>query len=118
MSNISYIFFSHQVSMKYYHFNTDKYGAHKAADEYLDKFNGNFDKFMEILSGASNKKVPVTKKSIEISSINDNNIFVYLQEYHDIFKKIKEVIKEDSLVTVIDDMINDLNQFKYLLQLN
>ena len=118
MNNIPYVFFTHQVSLKFYHFNTDKYAAHKATDEYLEKFNSNFDKFMEVLSGALKKKVPVTEKNLELSNVTDDNIFKYLDTFLGIFIKIKNTIQDSALINIIDDMINDLNQYVYLLRLN
>ena len=50
MSQIN-IFFEHQLTIKMFHFQTKKYGAHKAADKYLVKYQANLDRYMEVYQG-------------------------------------------------------------------
>jgi len=42
------VFFEYQIQIKMFHFQTKSYAGHKSSDEYLQKVNDKFDKFMEV----------------------------------------------------------------------
>src|SRR3972149_5897421 len=62
--------FEHQIKMKLYHFQTKKYGAHKASDEYIEKFRSNFDRLIEIGQGIFGT-LQTQKISFDFESIKD-----------------------------------------------
>lgn len=113
-------FFEHLTMIKMLHFQSEKYGAHKALDTYYGTFNLNMDKFMEVLQGERGRiEVNGTMFSTETELANDSDIAGKL----DVFKQ--QVLvgmfegnnygTNSALVTIRDDMSADLDQLKYLL---
>jgi hypothetical protein len=119
MEVIVKIFFEHQIIIKMFHFQTLSYGAHKASDEYLEKFLVNHDKFMEVIQGI-NGKLSMDTIKMDIN-ININNLHNHLSEFINIlrnidkFKTVKKCIIDVGLLAIRDEMLVDVNQFMYLL---
>lgn len=109
------IFFRHQIVIKMFHFQTKYYGAHKASDTYLDKFNSNFDQFMEVAQGRYGR-ITARNINLNVSTASDENI---ISELDDLINLLSEMernfanIKE--LLAIRDTMMADAQQFKYLL---
>ena len=102
------------------HFQSERYGVHKALDTYYDTFNLNMDKFMEVLQGERGRiEVNGTTFSTEIELANDSNIAVKLDAFkRDVLIGMFEGNNygtNSALVTIRDDMSADLDQLKYLL---
>jgi len=111
MSVIS-TFFQHQLTIKMYHFQTKRYGAHKAADAYLLKYAANLDLFMEVWQGEVGT-VKDTDLVINVKTYNDATIAQHLNTmvtYLNSFTKLSNELK-----AIRDTMLTDLQQFKYLL---
>ena len=108
-------FFKHQIVMKMYHFQTKKYGAHKASDSYLDTFLGKFDSFMEIAQGAYGT-LDLQQTEMNIIMVNDETIFTHLDEYIETLKSLDSRIKHTALINLRDEMLGDTDQLKYLLK--
>ena len=110
------IFFKHQIQIKMFHFQTKKYGAHKASDKYLEKFLDNFDRLMEVCQGI-NDKLSLTELEIEKMVLyNEQNINEKVNNFVTILYEIKEKYsKHSDLNNILDDMIADAHQFNYLL---
>lgn len=116
--NIVRFFFGHQIQMKMYHFQTTYYGAHKATDEYLKKYSANFDRFMEVAQGKYGKLI-ANNIRVEIKTLNSNgsdaeeelNNFI-----HNLEKIYKYYMKEKALTVIMDEMLADVEQLKYLLK--
>ncbi len=109
------VFFKHQLKIKMYHFQTEKYGAHKACDSYLETFEINLDKFMEVGQGIVGK---FTTKSISLKfdTLNDNTINGELNGFIKKLKALDGILgKHMELLNLRDDMIGNAEQFKYLL---
>ncbi len=108
-------FFRHQLKIKMYHFQTEKYGAHKACDSYLETFEINLDKFMEVGQGIVGK---FTTKSINLKfdTLDDNTVNNELNNFIKTLKALNEILdKHTELLNLRDDMIGNTEQFKYLL---
>ena len=109
-------FFRHQLTIKLYHFQTECYGAHKASDNYLDKFTGNLDRFMEVGQGIVGK-IDISEIDLKIKSHQDSNIQDCLDRFITVLNNLGKMIPENSdLLTIRDEMLADANQFKYLLK--
>ena len=113
-------FFEHLIMIKMLHFQSERYGVHKALDTYYDTFNLNMDKFMEVLQGERGRiEVNGTTFSTEIELANDSNIAVKLDAFkRDVLIGMFEGNNygtNSALVTIRDDMSADLDQLKYLL---
>ena len=107
---------NHQVVVKLFHFQTNTYGSHKASDSYLEKYANNMDRFLEVLQGVYGK---ITLKKYMISGISHSNeninnhlngIIIYLE------KKINDILGEHTeIINIRDELLSELEQFKYLL---
>ena len=108
-------FFRHQLKIKMYHFQTGKYGAHKASDSYLETFESNLDKFMEIGQGITGK---FTTKSMNLKfdTLTDDTISAELDKFVSTLRALDEIMASSTeLLNLRDEMIGNAEQFKYLL---
>ena len=110
-----------------YHWKTFRYATHKATDELHEKLSSNVDTFVETMLGkGSNKghdsRVNLTQvKSIHLKDFNDvkdfkreiNDFAQYLIGLNNtiLFKQPGS----SDLITIRDEMLQDVNQFLYLL---
>lgn len=111
MSLIS-VLFEHQLAVKMFHFQTTKYGAHKAADAYLITYEANLDRFMEVYQGEYGT---ITDTRIDISFITktDDTIDLHLQSMIDYLASMQNI--SVGLQNIRDEMISNIKQFMYLL---
>ena len=114
MSLVS-VLFHHQLAIKMFHFQTKKYGAHKAADSYLIKFEANLDRFMEIYQG-ENGRIQDSQISINFVVLTDSTIDNHLVTMATYLNSMDNL--SSGLTNVRDDMLSDIQQFQYLLTFN
>ncbi len=118
MGDILSLFYKHQLKINTYHFQTEYYGHHVASDEYLKKFRNNLDRFMEVAQGkTSYGKISITSVDISFDTISSKNIGYDLEDF---ITKIRSdiypaIIEHADLTNIMDEIIADVNQFKYLL---
>jgi hypothetical protein len=106
-----------QNTMKLYHWNTENYPRHKASDEFLENFNSNVDKFVEVYIGRYNIKPKVS--NIEIGQdINDTNIEDLLIKCRNKLEDFKYCITDTGLLNIRDEMLALINQTLYLFKLH
>ena len=98
------------------HFQTTYYGTHKALDDYLTKFDINFDRFMEVAQHTN--KVGSSNIRLDIKLRTDSDIDSYLSSFlSDIIEnKINEYTTDNGLLAIRDEMVADINQLRYLLR--
>ena len=108
-------FFKHQLQLKMFHFQTKGYGSHKASDEYLSKFEGNLDKFMEVAQGAFGR-LNMKEMDLKFTIVDDNTIFTELDKFIKILRGYDEFLnKNTELLNIRDEIVSDAEQLKYLL---
>lgn len=112
MTSVISVFFQHQLTVKMFHFQTKKYGAHKASDEYLKTYSKNFDRFMEVWQGEAGKILDDHIK-LEFNVVTDATIDSHLKSMINYMNKFVGLSNE--LATIRDEMLADLQQFRYLL---
>lgn len=118
---ITVIFFEMLLMIKLYHWKTYSYATHKATDDLYSKFNGNIDKFMEVLLGKTGVRIDLmSKKSIALIDLNSPeslkkkiDSFKYYLVNLDNNKAMKTMSNAD-LFTIRDEILADMNQFLYL----
>lgn len=109
------IFFEHQIKIKMFHFQTKTYGGHLASDKYLEKYIENFDKLFEVIQGVMGK-FNFKKIVIDCEIPNDDYIINELEKFSKIFREFdKYFIKYTEIQNIRDEMLGDIDQFKYLL---
>ena len=119
---ITVIFFEMLLMIKLYHWKTYSYATHKATDDLYSKFNGNIDKFMEVLLGKTGVRIDLmSKKNIALIDLNSSESlkkkiesFKYYLVNLDNNKAMKTMSNAD-LFTIRDEILADMNQFLYLL---
>ena len=119
---ITVIFFEMLLMIKLYHWKTYSYATHKATDDLYSKFNGNIDKFIEVLLGKTGVRINLTnKKNISLIDLTSSES---LKKKIDSFKyylvgldnnKAMRTMSNADLFTIRDEILADMNQFLYLL---
>ena len=107
---------NHQVILKLFHFQTNAYGAHKASDEYLEKYAILMDKFLEVAQGIYGR-VTVKKYTLSGSSHTDTNIGTHLNGFVILLtNRIDDILNNHTdLLNIRDEIISNIEQLKYLL---
>ena len=110
------MFFQHQIIIKMAHFATNSYAMHKATDGYLEKFEPNFDRFMEVLQGAIGKPTqPFTLDQIPIHK-TPNDLSDHLRSFRkEIYKLSCKIKHMPDLNAIRDEIMADVEQLIYLL---
>lgn len=110
-------FYEHIIQIKLLHFQTDRFGSHKALDAYLIKFDTNFDRFMEVAQ--ADHKVKNKKMNLNITMMTDNDVSNVLSKFNkEILQNMMEELYSDypDLLAIRDEMLADSDQLKYLLK--
>lgn len=105
--------FQHQLTVKMFHFQTLKYSAHKESDNYLVKYEKNLDRFMEVLQG--NGRIQDKSINLHFALTNDTTIINHLDTMILYLNGLK---LDEELNGIKEEMIGDIQQFKYLLSFN
>lgn len=106
--------FIHKMRIKMFHFQSNTFGHHKSSDDYYSKFCNNFDKFFEIAQGKYGR---FNIKSLKIPpfDVQTNNIVVHINNFIVLLRSLDHFIDCKELLTLRDEMVNDVLQLKYLL---
>jgi hypothetical protein len=104
--------------IKLFHWSVMKYSQHKALDKLYSSLSDNIDKFIEIYIGKFNKQ-PLSIFNINISISSDtSDINNYLELEIEKIKKIRiSLNKATELQNIIDEILGNIHQCKYLLNL-
>lgn len=106
-------FFEHYIVLKMYHFQTKRYGAHKASDGYLTKLLVSMDQFMEVAQGVVGQ-VRTKQISVNVSMVTDENVTKELDTFVDIVNDAR-FKGHPELHAIADTLVTDAQQLKYLL---
>jgi len=113
------------LMVKLFHWKTTSYAAHKASDDLYSKLNEHIDRFIEILLGKTGTRTNLlNKKSISLIDLSNKE---QLEKKIIMFKSylvsltnnpfIRSMSNTD-LLNIRDEILEDLNQFLYLLTFN
>jgi len=105
-------------NLKLYHFQTQRYGAHKAADQLYTQLVGLIDQFFEVYQGKY-KKIPSLQGSISITTHNDKDFVTYTKKcivlLEHATRKCCKVRQNSELCNILDEIRAAMAQFIYLL---
>lgn len=118
INKIVKLFFSVQLHVKLYHWNTTSYARHKATDQFLEKFSDNIDKFVEVFIGRFIIKPNIEGIKIEQTFLTDSGIVNLLNSAKEALEGLDNIIKASDLINIRDEIIADINQTLYLLRLD
>ena len=111
------VFFTLQLNMKIYHWNTTSFARHKASDQFGGNLLALVDKFVEIFIGRYKVKPFVSDVTIDSKYINDDgseNLLLRSKKY---LEGMDNYIKDTDLLTIRDELLAEINQTLYLYQL-
>jgi len=116
-------FLSKSNSIKLFHFTTSSYSAHKASDQFYTDFNNLLDKFWEVYQGRYGKLTidnKINPVELPIKIWNSNNIKSELDEFINYLynSKLIKGLNDSELLNIRDELVETINQFKYLLTFN
>jgi hypothetical protein len=101
--------------VKLFHWKTTNYATHKATDDLYSKLNDNIDKYVEVmLGGQIGTRLNFSSlKCIPVSEITTNSQIKKLVDNMKVY--LEKMVTRPDLLNIRDDIINDMNQFLYLL---
>ena len=105
-------------TVKLYHWNTYSYAKHKATDELYLTMNGHIDKFVEIMMGKDDCRIPDFEKQVSMSNITDFR--KKIEQYKEFLVHLSGVLdkeRDTDLLNVRDEILGDVNQFMYLMSM-
>ena len=105
-------------TVKLYHWNTYSYAKHKATDELYSLLNEHVDKFVEIMMGKDEKRIPEFSK--KITNNPKINFKARIREYREFLIGLNKTLdkeRDTDLLNVRDEILGDINQFLYLMTL-
>jgi hypothetical protein len=117
-------FFEMLLLIKLFHWKTYSYSTHKATDQLYESLNKNMDRFMEVLLGKSQIRMNFKdQKSIPLMDVESQeklsekiHLFInYLVNLSS--NKIMLLMNDTGLFNIRDEILEDMNQFLYLLSL-
>jgi DNA-binding ferritin-like protein len=118
-SHLVNVFFEMLNMVKLYHWKTHSYAQHKATDELYSKLNENIDRFVEVLLGKDASRIKLLEKRIDLVDTSDVQDFKSrIFEYRDFLNHMQYDLdpKRDSdLLAIRDDILENINQFLYLM---
>jgi DNA-binding ferritin-like protein len=104
-------------TVKLYHWGTYSYAKHKATDDLYKLLNEHIDKFVEIMMGKDEQRIPEFSKKINNPIINFK---ARIHEYREFLINLNKTLDKDrdtDLLNVRDEILGDINQFLYLMTL-
>ena len=117
-------FFEMLLLIKLFHWKTYSYSTHKATDQLYESLNEHMDKFMEVLLGKSQirmnfkdqKTIPLMDMESQEKLSEKIHLFInYLVNLSS--NKAMVLMNDTGLFNIRDEILEDMNQFLYLLSL-
>lgn len=118
-------FFEMILLIKLFHWKTHSYSTHKATDKLYDDLNGHMDRFMEVLLGKTGIRMDFTnQKSISLYDLDSQEKLISKVNQFKSYlvnllnkKSLENLMLDTGLLNVRDEILEDMNQFLYLLSL-
>ena len=103
-----------------FHWQTEKMKDHKTFDDFTENFKELGDKLMEVIQGKYGRITLGEDVSMPIRNIQELDPYQFVENCIDIFNVCQtNIFNEDQeIVAILDEVIADLQQLKYLLTFN
>ena len=119
---ITIVFFEILLMIKLFHWKTHSYPTHKATDELYTSFNGNMDKFIEILLGKTGSRIHLmNQKQIRLVDVeNQDKLKLKIESFKSYLVNLNKnpainSMSNSDLLNIRDEILGNMNQFLYLL---
>jgi len=108
-----------QLGIKMNHWFTPSYNRHKITDKLYDKVSDLIDRLIETYQGRYGKEHPtISKYHLDIPiSVSNNQFDLLIDEYIDKVTEKYYPYFNKEMVTIMDELLEALQQSKYLLSL-
>jgi len=118
-------FFEMILMIKLFHWKTYNYSTHKATDKLYEDLNGHMDRFMEVLLGKTGIRMNfANQKSIPLYDLDSQEkLIAKVNQFKSYLvnilnkKSLENLMLNTGLLNVRDEILEDMNQFLYLLSL-
>ena len=118
-------FFEMILLIKLFHWKTHSYSTHKATDKLYEDMNTHMDRFMEVLLGKTGIRMDfANQKSISLYDLNSQEKLISKVNQFKSYlvnllnkKSLENLMLDTGLLNVRDEILEDMNQFLYLLSL-
>ena len=110
-------FFTLQLNIKIYHWNTTSYSRHKATDQFNEKLLDLVDKFVEVYIGRYKVKLDISNIKIEASFLSDEGSEKLLLKSKEYLEGMENILKDTDLLNIRDELLGEINQTLYLYRL-
>jgi len=115
INEIVNLFFTIQLLVKVYHWNTTSYARHKATDRFTESFLPLVDKFVEIMIGRYNVKPKIDSINLNEKYLTDDGIKKAMNFF---YKYLMEMPQYSSdLMNLRDELVGEISQTLYLFNL-
>jgi len=117
INEIVKFFFTLQLNIKIYHWNTTSFARHKASDEFGSNLLPLVDKFVEVFIGRYKVKPIPSNIKIDSAFLTDEgseNILIKSRIY---LEELSKKITDTELLNIRDELLSEVNQTLYLYQL-
>ena len=105
------------ITIKLYHWNTSSYSTHKATDDLYSKLNEGIDSFVEVLLGKNSGSRINISKSQSISLRNYNSNTEIKKQVNEFKRYLVGLNSNSDLFNIRDEILQNIDQFLYLLSL-
>jgi len=111
-------FLHYQNQIKIYHWQTNSFARHKAADELYHTLVDKVDEFMEVIQGSRDKRAKLSKvKMIPCQNISDNGSVRMLKSFRKWILSLEFKKNESDLINIRDEIVASINKTLYLFTL-
>ena len=118
-------FFEMILMIKLFHWKTHNYSTHKATDKLYEDINKHMDRFMEVLLGKSGIRMNfMNQKTISLYDLDSQEKLIEKVNQFKSYlvnllnkKSLENLMLDTGLLNVRDEILEDINQFLYLLSL-
>jgi hypothetical protein len=103
-----------------FHWQADKMGVHKTFDDFSDEFKENADTLMEVIQGKYGRVQLDQETYIPIRNLRDLDPYQFADNCVEVFRMYQiNLFRDDQeIVALMDEIIAQLQQLKYLLTFN
>ena len=123
--DITMKFFEMILMIKLFHWKTHNYSTHKATDKLYEDMNKHMDRFIEVLLGKSGIRMNfMNQKTISLYDLDSQEKLIEKVNQFKSYlvnllnkKSLENLMLDTGLLSVRDEILEDLNQFLYLLSL-
>jgi DNA-binding ferritin-like protein len=113
------------LMIKLFHWKTYNYSTHKATDKLYEDLTGHMDRFMEVLLGKTGIRMNfANQKSIPLYDLDSQEkLIAKVNQFKSYLvnilnkKSLENLMLNTGLLNVRDEILEDMNQFLYLLSL-